>query len=522
MIKTTVKTDNLLQHKTPCLVLFCPEEKKPAGDLKQIDQALNGSVAQAFKDKRFEGKPNQALLLNARGAMKPDNLLLVGIGKAKEVTEENIRQASGTAAKVAEGAKFKTLSYYLPDGALEKALTRDRKKSSSEAARAVAEGSYLALYHFDIYKSKEKDETPSRVEEIILLTDSRSAVGKLKQASEVAGKVADGVWQVRDLILEPSNKLTPSILANTAKKMAAKQKISCKVLREAEMKKLGMGSLLGVSKGSSEPPAFIILEYKGGKKNEAPIAIVGKAVTFDTGGISLKPAPNMDEMKKDMSGGAVTLGTLQVAASLKLPINLVGLIPSVENMPDGAAIKPGDILTSMSGKTIEVLNTDAEGRLILADALSYAARFKPKAVIDLATLTGAVIVALGSYAAGVMGTDDELIENLKASGTLTGEKLWQLPLWDEHDKETKSDIADLKNIASAGVGAGTTMGAAFLKPFAGDQPWAHIDIAGTSWTGKDKAYTPRGASGFGVRLLVNFLEQQSQGKKTKSSKKRGK
>jgi leucyl aminopeptidase len=522
MIKTTVKAENLLQHKTPCLVLFCPEEKKPTGDLKQIDQALNGPIVAAFKDKRFEGKLNQTLMLNSRGAMKSDNVLLVGIGKAKEVTEENIRQASGTAAKTVESAKLKKISFYLPEGGLEKVLTKDRKQSSDETVRAVAEGSYLSLYHFDLYKSNGKDDAPSRIDEIILLTNSKPALAKLRHASERAAKVADGVWQTRDLILQPSNTLTPSFLANTAKKIAAKHKIACKILRQQEMKKLGMGSLLGVAKGSHEPPAFIILEYKGGKKGDAPVAIVGKAVTFDTGGISLKPPANMDEMKKDMSGGAVTLGTLQVVASLKLPINVVGLIPATENMPGGSAIKPGDILTSMSGKTIEVLNTDAEGRLILADALSYAARFKPKAVIDLATLTGAVIMALGHFAAGVLGNDDDLIGGLKAAGTLTGEKLWELPLWDEHDKETKSDIADLKNIASAGVGAGTTMGAAFLKPFAGEQPWAHIDIAGTSWTGRDKAYTPKGASGFGVRLLVHYLEQLATGKKTKSAKKHGK
>ncbi|MCH8313011.1 MAG: leucyl aminopeptidase [Nitrospinae bacterium] len=512
MIKTTVKTEKLFQHKTPCLVLFCPEDKKPAGELKKIDQALNGPVAAAFREKRFEGKPNQTLLLNARGAMKADNVLLVGIGKSREVTEENLRQAAGTAATLAESSQFKKVTFYLAEGELEKTLTKDKKQSSGEPARAVVEGSCLALYHFDQYKSVEKGEEPNRIEEITLLSNSRSALAKIKQASERAAKVVEGVYQARDLISQPSNTATPSFLANTAKKIAAKHKITCKILGEKEMKKLGMGSLLGVAKGSHQPPAFIILEYKGGKKNQAPIAIVGKAVTFDTGGISLKPSANMDEMKMDMSGGAVTMGTLQAVASLKLPINVVGLIPSVENMPGGSAIKPGDILTAMSGKTIEVLNTDAEGRLILADALSYAARFKPRAVIDLATLTGAVIMALGNFAAGVLGTDEGLIDNLKASGTLTGERLWQLPLWDEHDKATKSDIADLKNIASPGVGAGTTMGAAFLKPFAGDQPWAHLDIAGTSW-GAKKPYIPKGASGFGVRLLVNFLEQEARGGK---------
>lgn len=478
-------------------------------DLKDIDQALSGPVASAFKEKRFEGKYNQTLLLNARGVMKAEHVLLVGIGKPKEVTQDNLRQAAGIAANLAEASQFKKITFYLPQGEIEKTLTKDKKRSAGEPACAVVEGSCLALYHFDSYKSVEKGEEPSRIEEIILLSNSKSALTKIKQASERAQKVAEGVCLARDLQSHPSNTATPTYLADTAKKIARKYKINCKILDEKEMLKLGMGSLLGVSKGSHQPPKFIILEYKGGKKNQAPIAIVGKAVTFDTGGISLKPPGNMDEMKMDMSGGAVTIGTLNAVASLKLPINVVGLIPAVENMPGGSAIKPGDILKSMSGKTIEVLNTDAEGRLILADALSYAAKFKPRAVIDLATLTGAVIMALGHFAAGVLGTDDKLIEKLQASGTLTGEKLWQLPLWDEHDKATKSDIADLKNIASPGVGAGTTMGAAFLKPFAGDQPWAHLDIAGTSW-GAKQPYTPKGASGFGVRLLVNFLEQEAR------------
>jgi leucyl aminopeptidase len=240
------------------------------------------------------------------------------------------------------------------------------------------------------------------------------------------------------------------------------------------------------------------------------VVIVGKGITFDTGGISLKPPSNMDEMKMDMSGGSVAIGTLSAAAALKIPLNVVGLIPASENMPSGTAIKPGDILKSMSGKTIEVLNTDAEGRLILADALTYAQRYKPKAVIDLATLTGAVIIALGHQAAAVLGNNDELTANLQQCGEMTGERLWPLPLWPAHEKAVKSDIADLKNIASPGVGAGTITAGAFLKAFIGEYPWCHLDIAGTSWSGEEKPYTPKGASGFGIRLLVRFLEQEAK------------
>ncbi|VAX32608.1 Cytosol aminopeptidase PepA, partial [hydrothermal vent metagenome] len=379
----TVKIEQLFEPKSRFLVLFCPEGKKPVGDLKNIDVALQGPVASAFKEKRFEGKPNQTLMLNAQGKMKAANVLLVGIGKPGEVTQDNLRQAAGVAANLAEAAQFKKITFYLPDGELEKNLTKDKNLSSGETASAVAEGGNLALYHFDIYKSVEKGEEPSRIEEITLLTNSKSALTKIKQASVRAAIIAAGVCRARDLISEPGNTATPTYLADTAKKIAKQHKMTCKILEEKEMQKLGMGSLLGVAKGSHQPPKFIILEYKGGKKSEAPIAIVGKAVTFDTGGISLKPPGNMDEMKMDMSGGAVTMGTLQAVAALKLPINVVGLIPSVENMPGGSAIRPGDILKSMSGKTIEVLNTDAEGRLILADALSYAAKFKPRAIVDL-------------------------------------------------------------------------------------------------------------------------------------------
>jgi len=314
------------------------------------------------------------------------------------------------------------------------------------------------------------------------------------------------VLATRDLMHHPSNTPTPTFLANAAQTMARKHKITCKVLEKKDMEKLKMGSLLGVARGSHEPPKFIVMEYKGGKAKDKPVVIVGKGVTFDTGGISLKPGAGMDEMKFDMSGGAVTIGTLQAAASLKLKVNVVGLVPLTENMPGGSAIKPGDILTASNGKTIEVLNTDAEGRLILADALVYAQRYKPKALIDLATLTGAVIMALGHQAAAAVGTDSKLIQKLIASGDVTGERLWQLPLYEEFEKAIKSDIADLKNITSKGVGAGTITGAAFLKPFTGDFPWVHLDIAGTAWTSNEKPYVPKGGSAYGVRLLIDYLK----------------
>jgi leucyl aminopeptidase len=500
MIKINQKIEQSLNHKTECLILPCLEIKKPKGLLKEIDDNLQGVISAAFKNKRFSGKPNQTLLLNSAG--NASNILLLGIGKAKEATAEKICQAAATAVKVLEKSKFKTVAANL--SALE-SLGKGKSTLYGELAGAVAEGAGLALYHFDNYKSKD-DDPPVRLEKLTLLTTTKTQQKTVEKSIARAEKIVNAVHIARDLISHPGNTVTPAYLAEYAKKMARKNKITCKVLGKKEMKKLGMGSLLGVAQGSDEPPALIVLEYNGAAKKKAPTVIVGKGVTFDTGGISLKPGGSMDEMKMDMSGAATTLATLELVASLKLKANIVGIVAAAENMPSGSAIKPGDILKSMSGKTIEVLNTDAEGRLVLADALTYAQRYNPKEVIDLATLTGAVLHALGHQAAAVIGNNPAMIQKIKDAGEVTGERVWELPLWEEHEKAAKSDIADLKNIASSGFGAGTSMGAAFLKPFAGEQPWTHIDIAGTAW-GFDRPYTNKGPSGFGVRLLLHYLEK---------------
>ncbi|PIQ96789.1 MAG: leucyl aminopeptidase [Nitrospinae bacterium CG11_big_fil_rev_8_21_14_0_20_56_8] len=517
MIKTTVRDDDPIHHSTDCLVLFCLEEKKPAGLLKELDGRLKGTISSAFENKVFEGKPNQTFWVNTLGALGAKHLLLTGLGKAREMNGEKIRQAAGTAAKLAEKSKSKTLSFAVREGALARIKHPCPGETEPDPACPVAEGSYLALYRFDHYKSKsaegEENADVRSVESIVLLV-ARAQHRAVERAAERAAKIASAVVTARDLISHPSNTATPTYLADTARAIAKKHKIACKILDRKEMEKLGMGALLGVARGSHEPPAFIVLEYFGAGKTQPPVVIVGKGITFDTGGISLKPPANMDEMKMDMSGGAATLGTLQAVASLKVKANVVGIVPATENMPGGSAIKPGDILKSMSGKTIEVLNTDAEGRLVLADALAYAARYKPKAIIDLATLTGACIVALGHLAAAVIGSDEKLIRKLSDSAGITGERIWELPLWPEHEKAIKSDIADLKNISGPAFGAGTITGAAFLKAFAGDFPWAHLDIAGTAWTGEAGPYQAKGATGFGVRLLLHYIESGAGRKKS--------
>ncbi len=497
MIKISSNSQSLFDIKSECLIVHCLEEKKPSATLKKLDRILNGAITIAFNNKRFGGKLNQTLLLNNSGKTA-EHILLTGIGKKEDLSLEKLRQASGTAAKLSEKSNFKSATVLM------EALGKPNKTFSHEnLASAVAEGFGLALYHFDHYKSAG-EEPPSRFQKLTLASEAPQSA--LKKGIKRAEIIISAVHSARDLISHPGNTATPTFLANHAKKLARANKITCKVLGKKEMEKLGMGALLGVSRGSHEPPALIVLEYFGTAKSKAPTVIVGKGVTFDTGGISLKPPANMDEMKMDMSGAAATLATLQAISSLKLPINVIGIVAAAENMPGGSAIKPGDILKSMSGKTIEVLNTDAEGRLVLADALTYAGRYKPKEVIDLATLTGAVLMALGHQAAAVIGTDPDMIARLKEAGDATGERVWELPLWEEYEKAVKSDIADLKNIASPGVGAGTITGAAFLKPFAGDQPWTHIDIAGTAW-GEEKPYTTKGASGYGVRLLIQYLTQ---------------
>jgi len=284
--------------------------------------------------------------------------------------------------------------------------------------------------------------------------------------------------------------------------------LTCKVLGQKELIKEGCGALLAVAQGSEREPQMIILEHNGGEKGKAPVALVGKGVTFDAGGISLKPGEKMDEMKMDMAGGAAVIGTMLAVALLKLPINVVGVVPAVENLPSGTAYRPGDILTSLSGQTIEVLNTDAEGRLILADALTYVKRYQPELVVDLATLTGACIIALGHHATAVLGNDQKLIDSLLAAGEASGERLWQMPLWDDYDSLIKSDVADVKNVG--GRAAGTITAAAFLKKFASDFRWAHLDIAGTAWRDQNQPYIPKGGTGVGVRMLVAFLQKLSE------------
>jgi len=496
-VKIFVKKGVLADTKSEAIILTLFEDsKKLTGETLAIDKKSGGLISELMASRDFEAKPSQISVIYTRGTLLSKRIALVGLGKQSEFNLEKLRAA------------FARISGRLRNMNIKEAATSINLNlipgKKDQTAQAAAEGAMLGLYQYTPYKTVNREDLKD-MEKLNIIADGKD-FSLIESAVKKARIIAGAVYFARDLISAPANEMTPSIMAQKAREIAARKNVSCKVLDKKKMKEIGMNALLGVASGSCEEPKFIILEYAGGKKNAAPIVVVGKGLTFDSGGISIKPADKMDEMKTDMSGGAAVMGAIMAAADLQLPLNITGLIPATENMPGGSALKPGDILKSYSGKTIEVLNTDAEGRLILADALAYASVYKPEAVIDLATLTGACIVALGDDVIGMLGTDDKLKKEIDKAAQNTGELVWELPLWESYHELIKSDIADYKN--SGGRAAGTITAAAFLSKFAGDYPWVHLDIAGPAWTGKDKAYVPKGASGVGVRLLVEFLRNR--------------
>ena len=499
IMRVTVQVGKVETAATEVLVLtHCDGEGLGTQDAALLDRALGGSLRKLLQSKEFEGKANEVLLYHTQGSVPAKRLVLVGLGKKNDVTLETIRQAIGTAAKRARQAKAGSFTVVLP-------TVTPAGMSSVEVAQAMVEGAILGSYQFTVYRTAAAEHA---VEGMKILIPQK---GQLKQVSEGVRRgiaTAEATVFVRDLCNHPSNVLTPTKVAEEAKAIAKAEKISIKILEQKEMERLGMGALLGVARGSQEPPKFIILEYNGTKKrDERPVVLVGKTITFDTGGISLKPAENMEHMKADMTGGAEVLASIRAAARLKLPLRLISILPVAENMPGGRAMKPGDVVTTLSGKTVEVQNTDAEGRLILADGLAYAMRYKPAALIDIATLTGACVVALGQFAIGMFGTDQALKEQVRKSGQKAGERVWEMPLWEEYFEQLKSDVADMRNIG--GRGGGMITAALFLSKFVGDCPWVHLDIASTDWSERERAYVPKGPTAIGTRLLLQYLIDRS-------------
>jgi len=494
-MNVTVVGGDLAGVETPLLVVpvFEGDAANPAA--AALDQALGGAIAAVRGRGDLAGKEGETLVLYPpAGSVQAERVLLVGAGKAEGVTAEKLRRAGGTTAKQAAKLRASAAVFALPSTSI----------AAGDAARAVAEGATMGAYTFTELKSTSADQPAS-----VSLGDLRIAVAaegdhaaavEGARVGEIVGRAAN---RARDLGNRPGNVATPSHLASVAEEIGAKHGMKVTVLGPAEMEAEGMGALLAVARGSDEEPRLIVLEHRGGVEGAKPLVLVGKGLTFDAGGISIKPAAGMEDMKFDMSGGAAVLGAMQAVGELGVKANVVGIVPSSENLLGGRAMKPGDIFRAASGKTIEVVNTDAEGRLILADALFYARRFDPAAVVDAATLTGACVVALGSHASGVMGTDEALVEELRSAGDRSGERCWPLPMFDEYREQIRSDYADIKN--SGGRPAGAITAGWFLREFAGDFPWAHLDVAGTAYGDGKLAYLSKGSTGAPTRLFVEWV-----------------
>ncbi len=491
-----VKSQSLLKGIGPgaVLVLGHFEGDGLSAEGVQVDKACDGIIRKTLDANLFSGKFLTHTLLQTNHASLP-HILLLGLGPAREITPNKIRQALGIAATTIRETGLSR--FFIAPHAVRLAT----RISISDIVQAMVEGVLLALYQFNLYKTDRKET--KEIKEVCLIVPPKDKTAGVERAVLQGEQIANAVNMARDLCTLPANVLTPTRLVEEANRLAdAHPAIRVSVLERAEAQQLGMGAFVGVAQGSNEPPKFIVIDYQGARGK--PVALVGKSVTFDTGGISIKPSENMEQMKYDMSGGAAVLGAMKVAAQMQLPLHIVGILPATDNMPSGHAIHPGDIVTTLSGKTVEVINTDAEGRLCLADAITYALRYKPHTIIDLATLTGACTVALGHQAMALFSNDPKLEGEIQKASEATGERVWPLPLWDEYFDQIKSDVADLKN--TGGRPAGSITAALFLKQFAKDVAWAHLDIAGVAWnSGKPQPYNPKGSTGAGVRLLVRYL-----------------
>jgi leucyl aminopeptidase len=475
------------------------KDSKLTPTAKALDEKTDGAVRQAIKGSRFNGSTGQSLTIIAPRGTRLDRIVLLGIGDPKSLGRNDLENIGGRAfsAVASSGSKQAKVIIDADD------MGASGKISRGMAQAYIASGAKLATYRFDKYHTKLKATDKPALEGLIV---GARAAAAARTGFDKLSAIADGVFLTRDLVSEPPNILYPATLAERCQELSSLG-VKVEVLGEAQMKKLGMGSLLGVGQGSDRESRLVVMQWNGGAKKDKPVAFVGKGVTFDTGGISLKPAAGMEDMKWDMGGSAAVIGTMAALAGRQAKVNAIGVVGLVENMPGGNAQRPGDVVTSMSGQTIEVLNTDAEGRLVLADALWYTQdRFKPQFMVNLATLTGAVIIALGDEYAGVFSNNDKLTERLIDAGEAVNEKLWRFPLHKNYDKKLKSEIADMRNIGNA-RGAGSITAAQFMQRFVNDVPWAHLDIAGVAWSGTAKPIAPKGGTGYGVRLLDELVRR---------------
>jgi len=498
-LRFSIEQGDIASIATDVLVLgIFKKVKKPGGAAEAVDLKLNGLLSNLLKDGDFTGKKGETFLLRTDGRLKSKRVLLVGLGDAEKFSLDVAREASAIAVR--ECAKFSevtTIVHGAGIGGLE----------TEAATQALAEGTLLGAYKFSKYRTTTNHNgEPTKLERMRIVEFDAKKISDIKAGIARGEKIGKAICTARDLANEPGLTLTPAELAKRALAMANAFGLECTVFDEKKLEKEGMGGILAVARGSDEPPRFIIFEHNAKAKKQGTIVLVGKGVTFDSGGYSLKPRDGMGDMKFDMSGSAAVFGAMQAIADLNLPLHVIGLISASENMVNGRAIKPGDVITMLGGKTVEVTNTDAEGRLVLGDALVYAQRYQPKAVIDLATLTGACVTALGKEAAGLFCNDDVLTKRLQSASATTGERVWPMPLFEEYRDILKSEVADMMNSNLRVAQAGACVGAIFLKEFV-NYPWAHLDIAGTAYNVDSRKYNAKGATGYGVRLLVELLTE---------------
>jgi len=492
-IKATV--GDITKIKASAIIVnFFEEMTHPDGDLATVDKALDGAISQLISQGEIKGKLNEITIVHSLGKLPAARVVVAGLGKQSELSRDKVR---GVVAETCRLLRQKGI-----DSVATIAQGAGVAGISVEAAtQAVTEGALLGLYSFRKHMTKEAEY--GEIKELVIVDADETKLPNLEQGCNLGRILAEATNLARDMVNEPANYMTPSQMAETAKRLAENYGLELSVLEKEQMQELGMGALLGVARGSLEPPKFITLSYRGGDSTEIDVALVGKGVTFDSGGISIKPSEKMEEMKGDMAGGAAVVAAISAIAQLKPKINAMAVIPATENLPSGNALKPGDVLTAMNGKTIEIISTDAEGRLILADALGYAKKLGAKLIVDVATLTGAMRVALGDIYSGAFGNNQELIDRLIAAGAEAGELIWQMPMREEYKEQIKSDVADIKNVGTRYGGAVTA--AQFLAEFVGDIPWVHLDIAGTSLSEKERTYLVKGATGVPVRTLVNLI-----------------
>jgi leucyl aminopeptidase len=476
------------------LILFLPEKAEPQDVFRDVDRKLKNQLSRLLKEEHFRARPGESLVYHTNGALPAARIIVTGIGEPGKWNAELFRRASAAATLAARNAACASVAYSMPH--VVESSTRE------DLLQAMAEGALLSTYRFLKFKTKEEEIQPKkRIRSITFLTASDTSG---LAAIDKAKLYADATAFARDLVNEPANELNPEVLSRIARKVAEESGLEFRVIEAAELKKLGAGAILGVGSGSKIPPRLIQLTYRSGKKKAKKTALVGKGITFDSGGLSLKPSKSMETMKCDMAGAAAVLCAMRSIPILHPDQDVIGILCAAENMPSGSAIRPGDVLRAMNGKSIEIINTDAEGRLVLADGLSWAVKEGATEIIDLATLTGACVIGLGPYVAGIMSNNQDLTNRIMEASKRTGERFWELPIPDEYDYMVKSDIADMKNLAPSSE-AGAIQGALFLREFIGDAKWAHLDIAGPAWYDKDFFYIPKNGSGFGVRTLLEMF-----------------